>query len=242
MKKLMQLSAAVPPMMLLCYTVRSQTLAQHLKTVASETGSGDYFGYSVAIADDYIVVGAYGEDEDASGGTTLSAAGSTDAFKPTSGSLPVDLVYFETKAIDDQQALLHWQTASELNNNYFDVERSYDAIHWEWVGNVTGNGTTNQLTDYNFTDKSIATSQNTPYYRLKQVDFDGAFEYSNERVVSFDGKVEKLEIAAYPNQFNQEVTVRVSNTKPYSIEVTDLNGLVMSDIKKILYINLINNL
>jgi hypothetical protein len=242
MKKLMQLSAAVPPMMLLCYTVRSQTLAQHLKTVASETGSGDYFGYSVAIADDYIVVGAYGEDEDASGGTTLSAAGSTDAFKPTSGSLPVDLVYFETKAIDDQQALLHWQTASELNNNYFDVERSYDAIHWEWVGNVTGNGTTNQLTDYNFTDKSIATSQNTPYYRLKQVDFDGAFEYSNERVVSFDGKVEKLEIAAYPKQFNQEVTVRVSNTKPYSIEVTDLNGLVMSDIKKILYINLINNL
>jgi hypothetical protein len=234
MKKLMQLSAAESPMMLLCYTVRSQTLAQHLKTVASETGSGDYFGYSVAIADDYIVVGAYGEDEDASG--------STDAFKPTSGSLPVDLVYFETKAIDDQQALLHWQTASELNNNYFDVERSYDAIHWEWVGNVTGNGTTNQLTDYNFTDKSIATSQNTPYYRLKQVDFDGAFEYSNERVVSFDGKVEKLEIAAYPNQFNQEVTVRVSNTKPYSIEVTDLNGLVMSDIKKILYINLINNL
>jgi hypothetical protein len=242
MKKLMQLSAAESPMMLLCYTVRSQTLAQHLKTVASETGSGDYFGYSVAIAGDYMVVGAYQEYEDASGGTTLSAAGSTDALKPTSGRLPVDLVYFETKAIDDQQALLHWQTASELNNNYFDVERSYGAIHSEWVGNITGNGTTNQLTDYSFTDKSIATSQNTPYYRLKQVNFDGAFEYSNERVVSFDGKVEKLEIAAYPKQFNQEVTVRVSNTKPYSIEVTDLNGLVMSDIKKILYINLINNL
>ena len=144
-----------------------------------------------------------------------------------SAALPVELVHFRAKAVANHTADLHWATASELNNNYFDVERSYDAIHWEWVGNVTGNGTTNQLTDYRFTDKSIATSQNTAYYRLKQVDYDGAFEYSDIRVVSFDGKVVKLEIAAYPNPFNQEVTIRVNTNEPYSIEVTNINGLLL---------------
>jgi hypothetical protein len=141
--------------------------------------------------------------------------------------LPVELIHFDAQAAANRTADLHWATASELNNNYFDVERSYDAIHWEWVGKVTGNGTTNQLTDYSFTDKSIATSQNTAYYRLKQVDFDGAFEYSNERVVSFDGKVEKLEIAAYPNPSNQEVTIRVNTNELYSIDVTNINGLLL---------------
>jgi hypothetical protein len=141
--------------------------------------------------------------------------------------LPVELIHFDAQAAANHTADLHWATASELNNNYFDVERSYDAIHWEWVGNVTGNGTTNQLTDYSFTDKSIATSQNMAYYRLKQVDFDGAFEYSDIRVVRFDGRAEMLEIAAYPNPFNQEVTIHANSNEPYSIEVTDINGLLL---------------
>ena len=141
--------------------------------------------------------------------------------------LPVELIHFDAQAAANHTADLHWATASELNNNYFDVERSYDAIHWEWVGNVTGNGTTNQLTDYSFTDKSIATSQNMAYYRLKQVDFDGAFEYSDIRVVRFDGRAEMLEIAAYPNPFNQEVTIHANTNEPYCIEVTDINGLLL---------------
>jgi hypothetical protein len=201
------------------------------KIVASDRGAGDQFGNSVAIAGDYIVVGAYYEDEDASGANTVSGAGSAYVFKPTSGGLPVDLVYFEAKAIDNQQALLHWQTASELNNNYFDVERSYDAIHWEWVGKVAGNGTTNQLTDYSFVDKTIAKSQQTAYYRLNQIDYDGANEYTDIRSVRFTVKPNAFEIAAYPNPFNQEVTIRIRTTELYSIEVTDLNGLVMLNIE-----------
>jgi hypothetical protein len=201
------------------------------KIVASDRAADDYFGRSVAIAGDYIVVGVFMEDEDASGGNTMSNAGSAYVFKPTSGGLPVDLVYFEAKAIDNQQALLHWQTASELNNNYFDVERSYDAIHWEWVGKVVGNGTTNQLEDYNFIDKTIAKSQQTAYYRLNQIDYDGAHEYTDIRSVSFTVKANAFEIAAYPNPFNQEVTIRIRTTELYSIEVTDLNGLVMLNIE-----------
>jgi hypothetical protein len=145
--------------------------------------------------------------------------------------LPVELVYFEAKAIDNHQALLNWQTASELNNNYFDVERSYDAIHWEWVGKVAGNGTTTQLTDYSFVDKTIAKSQQTAYYRLNQIDYDGANEYTDIRSVRFTVKPNAFEIAAYPNPFNQEVTISVSTTELYSIEVTDLSGVLLLAIQ-----------
>ena len=145
--------------------------------------------------------------------------------------LPVELVYFEAKAIDNHQALLNWQTASELNNNYFDVERSYDAIHWEWVGKVAGNGTTTQLTDYSFVDKTIAKSQQTAYYRLNQIDYDGANEYTDIRSVRFTVKPNAFEIAAYPNPFNQEVTISVNTTELYSIEVTDLSGILLLAIQ-----------
>jgi hypothetical protein len=132
MKKLIQFSAAVLAMLLLCHPARSQTLAQIKKTVASDRGANDYFGYSVAIAGDYMVVGAYKEDEDASGANTVSNEGSAAyVFKPASGSLPVDLVSFAARVLPAAAVQLNWQTASELNNNYFDVERSYDAMHWD---------------------------------------------------------------------------------------------------------------
>jgi hypothetical protein len=111
------------------------------------------------------------------------------------------------------------------------IERSYDGRTFETIGNVTGNGTTSQLIDYNYTDKRIAKSQNTAYYRLKQVDYDGAFEYSDVRVVRFDGRAEVFEIAAYPNPFDNEVTVNVRTTELYNIEVTDLNGVLLLAIE-----------
>ena len=150
-----------------------------------------------------------------------------------SGSpLPVELIHFDAQAAANHTADLDWATASEINNNYFDVERSYDGITFETVGNVTGNGTTNQFVEYSFTDKSIATRQNTAYYRLKQVDFDGEYEYSGMRVVRFDGNAEMLEIAAYPNPFNQEVTIHVNANEPYTIEVTDINGVVVLSVDR----------
>ena len=141
--------------------------------------------------------------------------------------LPVELIHFDAQAAANHTADLNWATASEINNSHFEIERSYDGIRWEWVGNVTGNGTTSHLTDYNYMDKTIAKSQNTAYYRLKQVDYDGAFEYSDVRVVRFDGRADRLEIAAYPNPFNQEVTVLVNANEQYAIQVTDINGVVV---------------
>jgi hypothetical protein len=78
-----------------------------------------------------MVVGAYQEDEDASSGNTVSNEGSACVFKPASGSLPVDLVSFAARVLPAAAVQLNRQTASEFNNNYFDVERSYNAIHWD---------------------------------------------------------------------------------------------------------------
>mgnify|MGYP000111778957 CR=1 FL=1 len=151
-------------------------------------------------------------------------------YKLSNVPLPVELIHFDAQAAANHTADLHWATASEINNSHFEIERSYDGIRWEWVGNVTGNGTTSQLIDYNYADETIAKSQNTAYYRLKQIDYDGAFEYSDVRVVRLDGNAEVFEIAAYPNPFNQEVTIRVNANEPYTIQVTDINGVVVLSV------------
>ena len=101
------------------------------------------------------------------------------------------------------------------------------------VGEVKGNGNSQHQIAYSFLDETIGLIQNTAYYRLKQVDFDGAFEYSDIRVVRFDGRAEMLEIAAYPNPFNQEVTIHANTNEPYSIEVTDINGLLLLAIDNV---------
>ena len=158
---------------------------------------------------------------------------SVSTQQTASAALPVELVLFRAKAVANHTADLHWATASELNNNYFEIERSYDGRSFELVGEVKGNGNSQHQIAYSFLDETIGLIQNTAYYRLKQVDFDGAFEYSDIRVVRFDGRAEMLEIAAYPNPFNQEVTIHANTNEPYSIEVTDINGLLLLAIDNV---------
>ena len=82
------------------------------------------------------------------------------------------------------------------------------------------------LIEYTFVDESISLIQNTVFYRLKQVDFDGAFEYSDIRVVRFDELGRDIHFSAYPNPTTNELSVMVSLSegKAYQIEVTDLHG------------------
>ena len=116
--------------------------------------------------------------------------------------LPVELLNFSSKLISKNQAQLSWQTASESNNLGFEVQRSIDGREWEKLGFVAGKGTTNNLNDYQFWDTYPFGGIN--YYRLKQVDFDGAFEYSN--VISVDLlKVDNIQL--YPNPTSGQINV-----------------------------------
>jgi len=109
------------------------------------------------------------------------------------GILPVELLFFKgSKGLADIK--LSWATASELNFDYFDIEKSTDGIVFNSIAKVNGHGTTNERQDYAINDEKPFIGKN--YYRLKSVDFDGQTEYFNVIMVDFDGK---KNFSVYPN-------------------------------------------
>jgi hypothetical protein len=105
----------------------------------------------------------------------------------SAGVLPVELTYFHIE-IRNKTSFLTFETSSEENNSHFEVQKSTDGKNFEAIGIVNGNGTTLEVQNYSFVDSELENGTN--YYRLKQVDFDGQFEYSD--IVSVDYEVEKL--------------------------------------------------
>ncbi len=91
--------------------------------------------------------------------------------------LPITLNFFEAKPTNNKSVILTWQTASEENNDYFSIEHSTDGTSFREIATKVGNGTTDIVQNYSFLHENVANGLH--YYRLKQVDFDGKFEYSN---------------------------------------------------------------
>jgi hypothetical protein len=120
---------------------------------------------------------------------TLTTTGITSfsrwtASNKVSAPLPVEFLSFNAK-MKDKIVELHWQTATETNNDYFVVQRSLDGVNWISIDSVNGAGTTNLVSNYSYTDD--APLFGVSYYRLKQVDFDLKFSFSNVAMVNFDG-------------------------------------------------------
>jgi len=147
-------------------------------------------------------------------------------FAHPTPNLPVDLIHFDVHAANNHSASIHWATASEINNSHFEIERSYDGRNFETNGEVSGNGNSQHRIDYSYTDVSVSNLENTVFYRLKQVDFDGTSEYSDIRVVRFGAVGSGIDFSAYPNPLTDELSVMVSlsNGEAYQIEITDLQG------------------
>lgn len=100
---------------------------------------------------------------------------SNDGCTPTA-TLPIELLNFSGYG-NNSTNFLEWSTSTEINNDYFDVERSKDGSQFDVIGMVYGNGTTTIQQDYSFVDES--SNKNLNYYRLKQFDFNGNYSYSN---------------------------------------------------------------
>ena len=83
-----------------------------------------------------------------------------------------------TVADENPAAVLDWTTITEQNNRGFEVERSFDGTNWEMLAEVAGHGTTLDQHDYSYTDNTLPLQTATAYYRLRQVDFNGEFEYT----------------------------------------------------------------
>ena len=122
-----------------------------------------------------------------SGTGTVTVTGA-NTFSPwilssTLAQLPVELISF-TADCENNNTKLNWSTATEKDNNYFIVEKSEDGINYKAIAQVEGQGNSSQIKKYNYTDKTERSEVN--YYRLKQTDYNGAFEYSS--VVSISKK------------------------------------------------------
>ncbi|MEL7247967.1 MAG: T9SS type A sorting domain-containing protein [Bacteroidota bacterium] len=119
---------------------------------------------------------------------------------------------------------LQFSTASETNNSHFEIERSTDSRQWRKLGSIAGAGTTQAKQDYTFFDAQPALGLN--YYRIKQVDFDGTFSYSN--IVSANW-ADKPIITLYPNPAHEQVQINGlgSMEEEVIVEVLDLRGKVM---------------
>ncbi len=138
--------------------------------------------------------------------------------------VPVELVSFSASQ-QNNSVILNWVTASEINNSGFEIEKremsKVKSQTWQKIGFVQGNGTVTQTSIYSFNDTEI--EQGTYYYRLKQIDFDGSFEYSNVIEVSTLQPEEFSLNQNYPNPFNPVTSIEYtvpSNVKSETANVT----------------------
>ena len=134
--------------------------------------------------------------------TNLSMSGGCKSNLASESILPVELVGFSAR-LHGGKVALDWSTASEVNNQGFEVQRSTDFHDWTVLGFVPGHGTTDGLSDYFFDDHPLTTG--TYYYRLRQMDTDGAFDYSPLRSVEWEGAGRAVSI--FPNPANEHVTL-----------------------------------
>ena len=129
-----------------------------------------------------------GNDGSASGSNpyTFTHSGYTGTFSPfgmggSGGPLPIKLLYFKAKK-ENSIGQISWATAAEINNDYFNIEKSLDNRNFKSIGKIAGAGNSEQIMNYGFTDSNLSAGLN--YYRLKQTDYNGEFSYSPVEVIS----------------------------------------------------------
>lgn len=136
--------------------------------------------------------------------------------------IPVELTSFSASVIGNN-IVLNWRTATELNNSGFHIEKSEDNLNFQSVGFVAGFGTTTESKNYTFTDNSF--TDGTYYYRLKQIDFDGTFSYSN--VVQVDVEMPNVFSLSqnYPNPFNPSTKIKFALPVDSRVNIKIFNSL-----------------
>lgn len=145
-------------------------------------------------------------------------------------AVPVELTSF-TGSVQGDGVVLQWATATELNNQGFEIERSSSTQDWAKIGYVPGFGTSTEPKSYSFMDNNVSVGKY--YYRLKQLDFDGSFEYSDAIEVLVDLTPTNFELFQnYPNPFNPTTTIQfqLPEASDVSIVIYDMLGQVVKEL------------
>lgn len=125
-------------------------------------------------------------------------------------TLPTNLLDFSVGFFNKNSSLLTWSTSSEINSDYFNIERSPDGNKWETIGKVDAAGNSNRQNNYKFLDENLKLDreENIFYYRLKMVDIDGIYKYSEIRNILFTN--DKNKIIAFPNPTKEVLNLDLS--------------------------------
>lgn len=147
---------------------------------------------------------------------------------PIYGTLPVSLLYFQSLCGSDSNVVIEWATATEINNDYFVIHRSFDGINWEILAKIDGSGNTNSIHTYRYVDTKPMNK--TIYYRLSQHDFDGKYEEFD--MTSVFCKDNEKDLKVYPNPIRDEFTVSFNNIsdmeRPIVLQVFDQKGQLVA--------------
>lgn len=144
--------------------------------------------------------------------------------------MPVKLIDFSGQRLDVGHIQLNWITSAEINNDRFSIERSSNpAVGFEVIGLVQGKGTTDQNVAYRFIDSSTSAGYTYTYYRLKQIDYDGTYSYS--QIIAIQGIRSALSVVVFPNPSEaHQLTFRlsgVSASDELSVVVYDAQGRLL---------------
>lgn len=192
--------------------------------------NGGLGGNSVAVAKSYTVtVGPSGCVEvllESTGiqnprinGITLDEVGTT---------FPVEMLSFDATKGAEKEAVLTWATASELNNAGFEVQYSQDGINYTTDGFVEGEGTTLEVQQYTYKMNDLNAGKYS--FRLKQIDYDGAYEYSRKVALTLQASSGRFLSSIYPNPTSDEshLFVSLKERQQLTIQVLNLSGQEVS--------------
>jgi photosystem II stability/assembly factor-like uncharacterized protein len=140
--------------------------------------------------------------------------------------IPVELVSF-TAETGVNIVTLNWSTATETNNQGFEIERKLKNQEWVNIGFVNGKGTTTEIQNYSYNDDySLLPYEGTVLYRLKQIDFNGTYEYSEQLAVNLTFIPAEYYISQnYPNPFNPSTTIKYSLPVESQVRINIYNAL-----------------
>jgi hypothetical protein len=162
-----------------------------------------------------------------SGGATGGTSGSVICNVPASGPLPVKLSGFSLKRTTKDVSAT-WQTQQEINSDRFEIERAYDNLSFKRIGSVSAAGTSNLLKTYTFSDNSNI-SRNVSFYRIKMIDKDGGFAYTETKSVK--GSDAKFDLIIFPNPSHGNAKITISDlNEPTEVQLLDVTGRLVRSV------------
>ena len=154
-------------------------------------------------------------------GFSISSEGYVIKSTQNVSVIPVELTSFTASVNNEGVVILKWSTATEVNNQLFEIERKSEDGQYETIGSLDGYGTTTEPQEYSYIDNTVRTG--TFFYRLKQIDFGGQYEYSNEIEVEVNGPLSFALEQNYPNPFNPSTKIKYSVPENGNVKLSVYN-------------------